>query len=146
MNDIEKLLAIEEIKSLKGRYCRAVDTKDWELWRTCFVPEIVIETFDFDTKFRSEGFDALIENCKKLLAGSRTVHQVHNPEITVLSDTEAKGIWALHDVLKWSKPNMFGLVSMIGYGNYNEKYRKTKDGWRIVESIITRYYMEQEKG
>lgn len=146
MNDIERLLAIEEIKALKGKYCRCVDTKDWDLWRTCFVPEIVIETFDFETKFRSEGIEILIENCDKLLRGAKTVHQVHNPEISILSDAEATGIWALHDVLKWAEPNMFGLTSMIGYGNYTEKYRKTPDGWRITESIITRYYIEQEFG
>jgi hypothetical protein len=144
MNDVERLLAIEEIKSLKARYCRCVDTKNWDGWRQCFVPEIVIETFDFAEKFRSEGVDTLIANTSKLLAGAKTVHQVHNPEITFSSDTDAHAIWALHDILKWPEPNMFGLVSMIGYGNYDEKYRKTPAGWRITETIITRYYMEQE--
>ena len=33
MNDIERLLAIEEIKRLKARYFYGIDNKDWELWR-----------------------------------------------------------------------------------------------------------------
>lgn len=146
MNDVERLLAIEEIKALKGKYCRSVDTQNWDMWRECFIPEVVIETFDFEEKFRSEGVDELIGNCEKLLHGAKTVHQVHNPEITILSDTDAKAIWALHDILKWPEPNMFGLTSMIGYGTYEETYVKTPAGWRISESIIRRYYMEQEFG
>ena len=146
MTDIEKLLAIEEIKSLKGKYCRSIDTQNWDMWRECFIPEIVIETFDFEEQFRSEGVDVLIENCKQLLHGAKTVHQVHNPEIEILSDTDAKATWALHDILKWAEPNMFGLTSMIGYGTYEETYVKTPQGWRITESVIRRYYMEQEFG
>ena len=33
MNDIERLLAIEEIKRLKARYFYAFDHKDWTMWR-----------------------------------------------------------------------------------------------------------------
>ena len=28
---------IEEIKQLKARYCRLLDTKDWASWRSVFV-------------------------------------------------------------------------------------------------------------
>jgi len=39
MNDIEKLLAIEEIKNLKARYFRCVDTKDWHGFKAVFAPD-----------------------------------------------------------------------------------------------------------
>ena len=32
MTEVEKLLAIEEIKRLKSRYFRGLDTKNWDLW------------------------------------------------------------------------------------------------------------------
>ena len=36
MTEIEKLLALEEIKLLKARYFRCVDTKDWEGFKAVF--------------------------------------------------------------------------------------------------------------
>lgn len=144
MNDVERLLAIEEIKSLKGRYCRCVDTQDWDAWRECFVPEVLLIVDGFEEQIYSDGIEQVVSNCIKLLDGATTVHQVHNPEIEILSDTEATGIWALHDILKWPRPNMFGLTSLVGYGNYHEKYVKTPLGWRIRECLITRYYQELE--
>ena len=32
--------AVQEIKQVKARYFRAVDTKDWELYRSVFTDEI----------------------------------------------------------------------------------------------------------
>ncbi len=36
MDDAALLLEIESIKQLKARYCRHLDTKDWDSWRTLF--------------------------------------------------------------------------------------------------------------
>ena len=33
MDDAATLLEIEAIKQLKARYCRLLDTKDWQAWR-----------------------------------------------------------------------------------------------------------------
>ena len=58
MNDIERLLAIEEIKQVKAKYFWGLDHKDWELWRRevwaedgeLHVPEFQAEPFKgFDT-------------------------------------------------------------------------------------------------
>ena len=34
MTDIERLLAIEEIKRLKSKYFYCLDHKDWAAWKT----------------------------------------------------------------------------------------------------------------
>ena len=36
MDDAASLLEIESIKQVKARYCRFLDTKDWEAWRSLF--------------------------------------------------------------------------------------------------------------
>ncbi|MDT5245538.1 MAG: hypothetical protein QOD36_2914, partial [Mycobacterium sp.] len=36
MDDATRLLEIEAIKQLKARYCRFLDTKDWQAWRGVF--------------------------------------------------------------------------------------------------------------
>jgi hypothetical protein len=44
--DVDSLYEIEAIKQLKARYCRYLDTKDWEAWRTIFADDFVSDTSD----------------------------------------------------------------------------------------------------
>ena len=67
---------------------------------------------------------------EQMLTPGVTTHHGHTPEITLLSDTEAEGIWAMHDYVQVDPPS--GRVSQKGYGYYFESYRKCDDGrWRI---------------
>lgn len=43
MDAIERLKSIEEIKKLKARYCRAVDTKGSDLFRSLFTEDTVVD-------------------------------------------------------------------------------------------------------
>ena len=43
MDAAEQLLAIEEIKQLKARYFRSMDTKDWEGFASVFAPNAVLD-------------------------------------------------------------------------------------------------------
>lgn len=38
------LLEIEAIKQLKARYCRFLDTKQWDDWRALFTDDFVSDT------------------------------------------------------------------------------------------------------
>ena len=44
MNDDTALIDIESIKQLKARYCRYLDTKDWDRWRDLFTDDFVGDT------------------------------------------------------------------------------------------------------
>jgi hypothetical protein len=44
MEDTVTLLEIEAIKQLKARYCRHLDTKNWEAWREVFAEDFVSDT------------------------------------------------------------------------------------------------------
>ena len=39
MDPIQMLTEIEKIKGLKGRYCRAMDTRDWDGLASLFIPD-----------------------------------------------------------------------------------------------------------
>jgi hypothetical protein len=39
MDDVRRLLAMEEIKQLKARYYRCMDTKDWQGLAKVFAPD-----------------------------------------------------------------------------------------------------------
>jgi hypothetical protein len=71
MNDETALMDMESIKQLKARYCRYLDTKDWDRWRDLFTDDFVGDTT-----------------------------QVHAPEIELTPATTARGIWALNDVVR----------------------------------------------
>ena len=92
MTDLERLTACEEIKLLKSRRDRAVDTHDWALYEALHAPD-----------HRSLGQDygqwtsaaQMIANIKLAMRGLLTMHHSHTPIITFDSPVKAKGIWAM---------------------------------------------------
>lgn len=143
MNDIERLLAIEEIKRLKARYFYAFDHKDWTMWREqVFAPDGRLEVPEAD--FAVEGIDTMIAWLIQQAADQVSVHHGHTPDIEILSDTTAKGVWAMEDRLYRSKEHpLNGDVSYLhGFGHYHETYVKLDRGWRIQSTRLTRLRVE----
>jgi hypothetical protein len=142
ISDLERLTAIEEIKQLKARYFRCMDTKDWPGLQAVFSDDA---EFDMrgEAADKSKAADALIIGNANIMPFIRnavleltTVHHGHMPEIEIISSTSAKGIWAMEDVLRW--PTGAAVKTLHGYGHYHETYRKTEDGWRIQSSRLSR--------
>jgi hypothetical protein len=130
----EVLTELEAIKRLKARYCRLLDTKDWDSWRQVFTDGFISDTSGAGGS-RIEGADAFVAFVRGTLGRSSlcTVHQVHAPEIELTSATTASGVWALEDVLRF----LPGLT-MRGFGHYTETYEKVDGSWRIATSTLTR--------
>jgi SnoaL-like domain len=126
---------IEEIKKLKARYFRMLDTKDWERLAAVFTDDVVI-----DVTSEGGGVTRSVAEFMPYLRGViepvTTVHHGHMPEIELTSATEARGVWALEDQLWW--PDGAPLRYMHGFGHYHETYEKTSAGWRIKTMTITR--------
>ena len=124
---------VEQIKQLKARYFRTMDTKDWDGMRRVFTDDVVMDTSESDGGIM-EGADDFIAFLRQVLDDVVTVHHGHMPEIAVASPTEASGIWAMEDLLRWPDG-----TELRGYGHYHEDYRKGDDGeWRIARSKLTR--------
>lgn len=134
MEDTVTLLEIEAIKQLKARYCRHLDTKNWEAWREVFAADFVSDT--------SEAGGAVIIGADKFVAFTRknigkawqlTAHQVHAPEIELTSATTARGVWAINDVVR-----LLPALTLNAYGHYHETYEKSGGQWSIKTSKLTR--------
>jgi hypothetical protein len=97
MNDIERLIAIEDIKALMAQHIRCLDENDWDGFTDCYAPDAVAGWSETGTQ--QAGNKALAERNAKSLAGITTVHQVHTPEITIESETDASAIWPLNNLL-----------------------------------------------
>jgi hypothetical protein len=124
-----ELAAIEEIKQLKARYFRLMDTKKWTEWANVFTADLSAWIEDIpDVKYA--GRDEFVSAVSSMLADATTTHHGHMPEIEITAPDTARGIWAMSDHVKVASPNR--TLELNGYGHYHEEYRKEPDGqWRI---------------
>jgi hypothetical protein len=132
MNSTEASAELEQLKQLKARYCRLLDAKDWSGWRSLLADDFVGDTSESGGP-RIVGADAFVAFVRKNLAQRKSVHQVHAPELELLSGTTARGIWALEDVIRFAPG-----LNFRGYGHYHESYEKVDGRWRIKSSKLTR--------
>lgn len=138
MTNIEALIAIEDIKRLKARYFRCVDTKDWDGLLGLFTNDMQIDisedlpggVFTVPTRF--------IESVSRSLVGCVSVHHGHCPEIDITSETTATGIWAMEDVLRWSADSAYPNQTVHGFGHYFEAYEKVSGHWHIKTMKLQR--------
>src|SRR5712691_3739618 len=98
---VDELVAIEEIRSLKARYFRHMDTKDWEAFADEFTADAIMDTSGEAGGGVIEGRREIVSFVRNAIREVTTVHHGHMPEINIVSPTEATGIWAMEDMLRW---------------------------------------------
>ncbi len=141
MSDIERLVALEDIRMLKARRDQAIDTKDWELYHSLHAPHHVSHN---EGHPRWEGPDAMIEGTRNATATYKTVHHSHTPDITFQSPTKAKGIWGMEDLL-FDKDTLELMIH--GFGFYHEEYEKIDGEWKFVWRQLKRtFVLTKEEG
>lgn len=144
LDTIDRLLALEELRFLKARYFRLLDTKRWNEWAELFEPDIIAEFRDEHPDAVYHGRDAFVTTVKASLDPALTLHHGHTPELEVLSETSAKGVWTMQDWLYWpdggNQTGVTGIRSLLGWGHYHETYRKSSGQWRIATLKLTRMH------
>lgn len=124
--------AIRAIEELKAAYCRMLDTKQWDAFRELFTDDFVSDTSESGGAV-IEGADAFVGFVRRTLGKAVTVHQVQQPEIAMVSETAASGVWAMQDVVRFVPG-----VTLHGFGHYHETYVELEGQWRIASSKLTR--------
>ncbi len=142
MEPLQRLLDIEEIKQLKGRYQRAVDTKDWDLMLSVFAPDAISVYSDGKHSFNDR--ESIVNFLREGLdtIEVQTMHHAHTPEIEILSSTTAKGTWYLEDIVKSMMPRKWAPhgTTMHGTGIYRDRYSKIEGKWLIQETGYERIW------
>ena len=139
MDAIARLVAIEAIRQLKGRYFFHMDSKDWVAWRAVFTEDVEMDVSAHfpDAPDRSlhiyRGVDTVVATVSGSVGPIVTVHHGHTPLITILNEDTASGIWAMEDHLIMADGSR-----MLGYGHYHEDYRKVGGAWKIARTRLTR--------
>jgi hypothetical protein len=149
MDIAQQLQATEEIRGVKARYFRAVDTQDPALLRSVFADDAVVDVRgSTGTDDEEAGFirdpDKFVEYCLGGLRGVTSVHHGHCPEIKLTSETTATGIWAMEDFLWCDETSALPFKKLRGWGHYHEEYRKTANGWAIAHMKLVRIRIEAE--
>lgn len=122
--DIQRISDELEITALLNTYARAVDTKDWELYRSVFTDDAVIDyssagaiagSRDEVTAWLSQGFGAI----------PWTMHYITNIEAEIDGDSARVRAMFYNPM---HLPGMAEISSCGGY--YHHDLVRTPDGWR----------------
>ncbi|HLK12328.1 MAG TPA: nuclear transport factor 2 family protein [Candidatus Binatia bacterium] len=147
MPTIEELAArvraledVEEIKRLKYRYFRCLDTKRWDDLALCFTPDATVSYGG--GRYRFAGREAIMRFLRESLGeetGTIGFHHGHHPEIELLGSTEARGVWALHNYLL--NEGQARCVRMACH--YEDRYVKARGAWRIAHTGYVPVFHEE---
>lgn len=138
---VQEMVDREAIKELKARYCRLLDTKDYDGFRKVFTDDahfgrVAGVPVDF-------GIDTFMEKVQEMADGLVSVHHAHLPELWFDSPTEAHGTWAVADSGEWAPdPETGDRQGVKGYGRYDETYRKVDGQWKIASLNLS--YLRRE--
>lgn len=154
MDRSEQLWAIEQIKQLKARYFRFMDTKDWEGLPTLFTadaqadyrlamldPADPVPPMESLAEHQLSGRDAVVTYIRTGLTPLVSVHKGYMGEVELTGADTAKGVWPMTDELFMKD----GPIRFIrGQGHYHETYRIEDGHWRIATIRLTRLRLIME--
>lgn len=147
----ERLAAVEEIRQIKSRYFRGVDSGDGALVRSILAVDCVLDYMGCCTDPIS-GIDHM-PSMNLVMRGSEswplesatgtgvvTVHQGHDPDITVDSASSASAIWSFTD--RFFLPPGSPFDRLTGWGRYHDTYSNDGSGWKLKTTRIERLRVE----
>ena len=149
VTDLERLIAIENIRTLQSRYVRYADSKDWDALAGCFLPDASFIPHDLQGKPQviMAGRDAIKERVSTSVGNGTALHHLLSYEIEVDSSTRARGVWAMEDWIDRSNDDSSTGASppfktMHGCGHYHATYEKVGGVWFIADLKLLRVKLE----
>lgn len=145
MNDdsgdmLRRLLDRQEIFDPCVRYTRALDAKDWELLRNCFIAEAVF----VHPGGRLTGWDAILARTSAALDPlDVTQHLLGNVTCEVDGDVANTLCYFHAQHVRHGTP---GGDTYIIAGSYADRTHRTPGGWRIAERVQTYFWREGNRG
>ncbi len=132
-----QLSDLEEIRQLKARYFRCIDTGNEVELATLFTDDVTIDLKGGGYRLQVNGRDDMVDFIgSSFNSDVVAMHQGHTPEIAFVSPDEAKGTWYLQDRFIDPARN----TDTVGSSLYYDTYRRTSEGWKIAASEYDRVY------
>ena len=138
MTSIEDRIAIRDLHT---RYATALDSRDWALLQTVFLPNAQVQ---YPGSPHLDGYEETRAFCELALSRYRaTQHLLGNHEASVTGDDAIAScsLQALH-----AEPEEKGGAIFMLWGGYQDRLTRTGDGWRIAERTLTSTHTERWAG
>ncbi len=136
MNDAISFEDWQAICNAKARYCRYLDSKQWDDFTALFTEEYELDVSEGTGMDVIVGRAEAIAMVRQSIETAKTAHQVHTPEMTRDGDG-IEVIWAMQDRVVWSEE-----MALTGYGTYHERWVKVGAEWKIAKLKLSRYIVE----
>ncbi|MDZ4358031.1 MAG: nuclear transport factor 2 family protein [Variovorax sp.] len=144
IDPLDYLLSVDAIRQVKARYCRYIDTKQWQRLGELFTPDCRFEGLGS----APPGADvaAFVAGVSSRLAPTISVHHVHQHEVVMTGRDIARVVWAMEDFVEFTDGSTVketpGSRGFYGYGHYEEEYRRDDGEWRISFLRLTRLRLD----
>jgi hypothetical protein len=127
-DELTLLVDLEQIKSLKARYCHLMDRQRWSEWAELYTADA--ELFPGEGR-RLVGGNEIAEFARETLAGVKTSHHATTPDIEFIGPSTARATWAVQFVQEGGR--------LRGYGFYEDQLEKLDGRWlfRTVELVTS---------
>jgi 3-phenylpropionate/cinnamic acid dioxygenase small subunit len=137
LREVSDRFAIED---LLNRYCRAIDTRDWELLDTVFTADAFI---DYTTSGGVKGrYPEVRAWLAETLAGfPMSQHLVTNREVKIDGD-RAESRAYFYNPMGLARPEGGMSLFFVG-GYYEDKLARTETGWRIRERFERQAWVQR---
>lgn len=132
---LQHLSDIEDIKVLKHRYFRGIDTADTALLESLFTDDLDVVYNGGTYRVALSGRATMLEFlANSFHSGAAAMHIGLMPEITITGDNSATGIWYLQDVfIDLEKDD-----HTFGTAIYTDTYRREGGVWKIASTHYDR--------
>jgi SnoaL-like domain len=112
------------VAATKAKYFRFTDIRRWDDCRSLFTDDA---SFELPLLGKFENIDVALQTVEERLSREWSFHGGSIPEISIVSETEATGIFAMFSHAKTDGSNELG--RMFGY--YYDDFRKVNGTWLI---------------
>ena len=136
---LQQLSDLEDIRQLKARYFRCIDTGAESELATLFTDDVAIDLKGGGYRLQVNGRADMVDFIgSSFNSDIVAMHHGHTPEIAFVGADEAKGTWYLQDRFIDSHRG----TDTVGSSLYYDTYRRTAEGWKIAASEYERVYEE----
>jgi 3-phenylpropionate/cinnamic acid dioxygenase small subunit len=125
----------QDVADLLIRYASAIDRRDWELLRSCFTDDCVV---DYGAIGSWNGADEITEWMRKIHDPlGHTLHRISNQSITSAGDAITARSYV--DAIVLGPDNLHGAQAA---GFYDDVLVQTSEGWKISRRRFTTVRMQ----
>jgi hypothetical protein len=133
---LDRLLALEDIKLLRAKYCRSIDSHDFDRLAGILTEDFLLDMSPTSSVLGTavepvRGREAVLELMNSGFSRlTKLLHIVTIPEIEFQDESHATGVWRQETFIKENRPDIPG--TGIAYATVFDTYRKEAGRWLIA--------------